>query len=326
MSLRFFVCLSALVCLLILPYQKLLAFSSESLSFFETPSTYELNGGVLAINTLLDFRYVSQDSGNAKFDDFAARGSLSYQKQLSNDWDLTISYLADYQKERSDDYQDLFRIGLQDQWGEVILGDISTLVYERTNREVAAGLLGSDNDMFTLPLETYGVFYQFNTPATQWMAALDSDGNVELGASMYIPIKAFEYQLSARLNSNENDEGDAQGVQDNQGVAVVAQVQRGRWIADIQYMREELSLLSSDSDIRLNTVSAGLHYAFNRAKWSLTGISRENELNDEERQVSVGLRYYLARGFTFNLGASVNNSKLFKKRFYSTATSLRYEF
>lgn len=302
------------------------AFSSESLAFFEEPNAFDLGGGVLAINSLLDLSYESRDNGNSKFDDFAARGLISYQKQLANDWDLSISYLADYQKERGDEFQDLFRIAISDQWGEVILGDISSVVYERTNREVAVGLLGINNDSFTLPLEDEGIFYQYSTPASDWMMALDKEGNTELGVSLYLPINKFEYQLSARINTSESEQSDAQGVQEGEGIALVAQVQRGRWIADLQLMREQLGLIAASDELKLNTVSAGLHYAFNRAKWSFTAINRENELNNDERQLSLGLRYYLARGFTLNLGASVNNSKLFSKRFYSTATSLRYEF
>jgi len=275
--------LSASLCLavfLLCSINQSQALNSESLAFFEKPTSVELNGGVLEFNSLLDLRYVSQDNGNAKFDDFVARGLVTYQKQLSNDWDLSLSYLAEYQKERGEEFEDLARIGIKDQWGEIVLGDVSSLIYERSNRQIAAGLLGSDNDAFTVPLETAGLFYQYNTPSTQWMGAIDDSANVEIGVSLYLPINALEYQLSARYSNSENDKPDAQGVEQGKGVALVGQIQRGRWIADAQIMRED----------------------------------------------SLGLRYYLARGFTLNLGASVNNSKLFPKRFYSTATSLRYEF
>lgn len=301
-------------------------FSSDSLSFFEKPLSFRAGNGIAETNALFELGYRSDNDGAAKYDTQQVGARFSYQTQLSNDWDLNIEYLADYETERSESYQDLFRASLKDEWGELQVGDISTTIFERTNRMTAIGLLGIDNDNFTLPLRNYGVFYQWSTPASRWMIAADSDANVELGLSYYQPIGGFEYTFSARANNTENDEGDAQGVGKSEALALVAQVERGRWAADMQYLREELSLLFDEQTFNLQALSGGLHYRFNRWRWSLTGINRENELNDEERVVSLGLRYDIARGLSLNAGASTRNSKLFPEKFNSFASTIRYEF
>lgn len=314
------------VCCSLLLSTPVFAFDADSLSFFEKPNAYQTKYGILEFNSFADLGYQTRNNGSAKFDTYQVATRASLKTQLKNDWDLTIQYIADYGNERNESYQDLFRIGVADQWGEVQIGDISSLIFERTNRQRAIGLLGADNDQFTLNLEDYGLFYQWQTAASQVMVAVDSDASVELGANFYKPVNGIEYVVAFRANKIDKDDADAQGVGASDAFAVVAQAQRGRWLMDMQYMREQLAFLFNQQSFKLQGVSAGLHYSLDRSQWSLTGLTRENELNNEERVVSLGFRYDLARGLSLNAGASVRNSKLFPEKLKSFATSLRYEF
>lgn len=302
------------------------AFNSESVTFFEKPVAYQTQYGVIELNALFDIGQRSDNNSSSKYSHYEAGSSISYQTQLANDWDIGFLYLADYQNQRNDSYQDLFRLFIQDQWGEVQLGDISSLIYERTNRQITTGLLGADNDEFTLSLESSGVFYQWQTPSTQLMLSADKEANFELGVRLYKPINGIEYVFSARANHVDNDRADAQGVSQSDSFAIVAQAQRGRWVVDSQYMQEKLAFLASRDSFTLDTFSAGIHYQANRWGWSVSGILRENELNDSERFLSLGLRYNYARGLSINAGKSISYSKLLPERLHSYALSLRYEF
>ncbi len=157
------------------------------------------------------------------------------------------------------------------------------------------------------------------------MLSVDKDATVELGTRYYMAHNGAEYVFTARLNNINNDTADAQGVSESKAYALLGQIQRGRWIWDIQYLNERLILLSDSNSVELGALSAGAHYQFDRWKWSLTGSTRENELNDEERSYALGARYDVARGLSVNAGVQVKNSKLLPERFWSYALSLRYE-
>jgi len=301
------------------------ALNTDSITFLEKPLAYQTKHGVIEFNSQLGLGYRSEQNGQSKYTSYQASSELNYKTQIANDWDLSLQYLSNYQNERSQSYQDLFRIGVSDQWGSVLLGNISSVIFERTNRQIATGLLGANNDQFTLSLENTGGFYQWQTPSTQWMLALDKDANLEAGVSYYKPVNGIEYVIAGRINSVSKDIPDAQGVSDSSAYAIMAQAQRGKWIIDAQYLQEDISLLSSPQSIDLTTLSAGVHYKANRWGWSLSGISRDNEVNDTEQSLSLGFRYDVARGVSLNAGKSVNNSKLFPERFHSYAFSLRYE-
>jgi len=302
------------------------SFNAESVTYFTKPLAYEYQGGVIEIDNAIAAGYRSELNGDSTYDQYQLASRLRYLTQLDNDWDVSFSYLGSYDNERFNSYQDIVRVAVKDQWGEVILGNISAVVFERTNRQQATGLFGINDDSFTLPLKRTGLFYQWQTPQLQLMFAVDREANIELGASYYAIIQGNEMTLSARLNNIENTIADAQGVGESQAIALVAQIQRGRWIADAQFQHEKLAFLANQNDFELNSVSAGLHYSFNRWQWSLSGISKDNELDDTERTIALGIRYDIARGLTLNLGKSVNNSKLFPERFHSYGMSLQYEF
>lgn len=300
--------------------------NSESVTFFEKPIALDIDYGVIELNNSVEIGYQSDNNNTAKYDFNEIATHLAFYSQLENDWDITLEYLGNYANERADSYQDLLRLGVRDQWGEIQVGNVAAIIYERTNRQRAFGLLGADNDEFSLPLNRYGLFYQWSTPASGWMLAIDKDANVEVGTSHYLPKNGVEYTLSARANYVRNDEGDPQGISESTALALVAQVERGRWTADTQFMQEKLAALANSEKFTLNTVSAGLHYRFNQWQWSLTGVTRENELNDKERILSLGLGYDIARGLSLNAGTNMSSSALFPERFRSHALSLKYEF
>ena len=298
----------------------------DRLSFVEEPLAYQAALGTFSVNALMDWEYRSEDNDNARYDQFLFVSDLGFSAQLKNDWDFGANYIADYSSERRDEYIDEFRIFVKDQWGSLVAGDIALQAFDLTRRQGSFGLLGIEDDNFTLPLESYGAYYQWSTPALVLFFALDEETNFETGAVFDKPIDRFQYRFSIRINQTEDEEGNAQGVKESRGVAVMGQIRRGRWLVDAQVLEENVTSLQNDKDFALTTVSAGLHYQFDRLKLSLTGVSRENVLENTERRVSLGAGYIMARGLSFNFGASVSDSKLFPEDFETYAASIRYEF
>lgn len=298
----------------------------DRLSFFETPQRVEIGTGTLQLQGALDISYRSENDGLAEFDSQQAEAFLRYETQLENDWDVGISYRINYDTNRADSTVDELRIFARDQWGLLTVGNISSLLYDQSRRQLANGLLGVDRDNFTLPLDEYGVFYQWATADTQWMLAVDNDVNIEAGVVFNKPIGRLDYKFSMRANSNENIDGDAQNVTESQGLAIVAQASIGRWTVDSQWMTEQVQLLDGSSELTLNTLSMGLHAKFNLLSLSLTGMQRDNELSDTERSLSLGVRYDIARGLSLNLGANIFSTELINNDFSSYAASIGYQF
>jgi hypothetical protein len=297
---------------------------------FTKPIAFQYKTGVIELSNSINLGIRSEENGDSTFDNHQVESQLSYATQLNNDWDLNVSYTANYANERFDSYQDVLRASVQDQWGEIVIGNISSIIYDRTRRQIAAGLLDTNlsitRDSFTLPLKRTGLFYQWQNPNLQLMFALDRQANIEIGSRYYKILNGNEIVISSRLNNIDNDIADAQGVSESQSYAIMFQLQRGRWVADLQYQQEKLSLLSSPDSLDLNTTSAGLNYSLNRWQWSVSAITKENELNDTEKTIAIGMQYDIARGLSLNFGASVNNTKLFPERFQSYAVSLKYDF
>jgi hypothetical protein len=298
----------------------------DRLSFFEEPLAYQTALGTFSVNALSDWEYRSEDNDNARYDQLQFVSELGFSTQLKNDWDVGASYLADYSSERREEYIDEFRVFVRDQWGSLVAGHIALLAFNQTRRQKSFGLLGIEDDNFTLPLESYGAYYQWTTPTITLLVAIDEETNVEAGGVFDKPIGRFQYRLSVRLNQTDNEEGNAQGVKESRGAALMAQVERGRWLIDAQVLVENADSLQNDKDFELTTVSAGMHYQFDRLRLSLTGINRENVLENTERRLSLGARYNMARGLTLNLGASISDSELFPENFKTYAASIRYEF
>ncbi|MGI9319050.1 MAG: hypothetical protein ACR2QW_17115 [bacterium] len=296
------------------------------MSFFEKPLAYQTEWGTFSIRTLGDWEYRSEDNDNARFDTRQIVSELGFSTQLKNDWNVGAKYIADYSSERRDEYLDEFRVFAQDQWGLAIAGDIATQVFDQTRRQETVGLLGIENDNFTLPLESYGVYYQWSSPSLRLLIGLDEEANFEAGVVIDKPVGRFQYKLSLRVNQTEDEEGNAQGVKESEGIALMGQIKRGRWLIDVQLMAENVTSLQSERDFDLITVSSGLHYQFDRLKLSLSGVSRENVLDNTERTVALGARFDLARGLSINLGASVSDSEILTEDFKTYAASLRYEF
>ncbi len=126
-------------------------------------------------------------------------------------------------------------------------------------------------------------------------------------------------------NRTENAEGNAQGVSFSEGVALGSRLQRGRWFADVRWMIEDIQFLENSRELSLTTVSMGIHYRFNRAEWSLTGLARENVLNNKERILALGLRVDVARGISLNTGIRLERSNILDETFRTYALSIRYE-
>ncbi len=299
--------------------------NSDTLSHFIKPIAFETKYGVIEIDTSVELGYRSDNNGTAKFDKNELISQLGFHTQLDNGTDLSAVYQASYANERNDAYEDDLQIGFKDQWGEIQIGDISNLIFQRTHRSSDTDFANVRNDRETLPIKE-GVFYQWRTPATQWMAAIDYDANLQFGARYYKPVKGVEYTLAGRTSLIDNDDGDAQGVGEAQTFAVVGQAQRGRWVIDSQYLRERLALLTSNQKQTLQALSAGIHYKADRWKLSLNGLERENELNDTERRISFDTSYDVSRGMSVNLDSSVFNSKQLPEKFYSHGVSLEYKF
>lgn len=298
----------------------------DRLSFLETPQSFDLGSGTLELQAAIDIAYRSENNGLAEFDSQQVEAFLFYETQLSNDWDIGASYRINYDTNRADNTIDDLRFFVRDQWGLISIGNVATQLYDEARRQIASGLLGADQDNFTLALTDYGMFYQWATADTQWLLALDDDTNIEAGIVFNKPVGRFDNKFSIRGNSAENSAGDAQNVFKSQGIAFVAQTSIGRWTLDGQWMRERVTLADRFSELDLDTNSLGIHAKFNLVSLSLTGVLRDNELSDTERSLSLGLRYDIARGFALNLGANVFNTNLIDENFSSYSASVRYQF
>ena len=302
------------------------AVNYDRISFFEEPLAVQTDIGTFSINSLMDWEYRSEDNDNARFDTRRFVGQTFYSHQLDNNWDIGASYLADYSSERRENYEDEFRMFVRDRWGLISIGEIATQLFDETGRQPATGLLSVENDNFILPLETYGVHYAWSAPTVKLLASVDESANVEAGVSDQRVIGKYRLGLSLRFNRTDDPQGNAQGVRESNGIALVGRLERGRWSGDVQFMSEDVESLDRDKAFRLNTVSFGVHYRFDSVNWSLTGIARENVLDDEERILALGLRMDLARGLSFNSGARISTTKLLDDKFRTYAASIRYEF
>jgi len=301
------------------------AINYDRLSFFNAPLAYTGEAGTVSLNALLDVSYQSENDGDATFRDVQGVARLLYQDQLRNDWDIGASIEVDYQEERAEQTIDIFQAFVRDQWGEVVAGNIAREVYDRSRRQQGAGLLDIDNDNFTLTLDEYGGFYQWSTPDTGLMVAFDTEASIESGLTYRKPVGSIDYRATLRVSVSDPDEVSAQGVDSGEGVALVMQARRGRWLADVQYLKERLNLIDGNSSFDLVALSAGLHYAFNRLRLSLTALSRENTLDNTERTIALGARFDVSRGLSVNLGFRQFDSRLFPEDLRSYAISLRYE-
>ncbi|MBX2869050.1 MAG: hypothetical protein KTR18_10260 [Acidiferrobacterales bacterium] len=299
--------------------------NADQLSFVEKPVAIATENGTFLLNALVDWQYRSENNNLARFDTRRLIGKVSYSQQLENDWDVGASYEGDYMSGSGENYFDEFRVFIKDQWGSVSAGEIATELFDKAGRRRSVGLLGIDNDSFLLPLETWGIHYEWSSPKLSLLASIDESANTELGFLHHRVSGGYRLGWFLRANHTEDPQGNAQGVNASEGVALGSQLERGRWSADAQWMLEEIDTVDSNQTFSLTTFSMGLHYRFNRFGWSFTGISRENVLNNTERFVSLGLRMDVARGLSLNAGIRSESTKLMDEAFRTYALSIRYE-
>lgn len=275
--------------------------SPDNLSFFEEPLAFEVFGFTATYNQLVDLPLVYDlRSDDADFNPrINALGGI--ERQLPNAVTLGASYFLSFDEGEADELEDRWAIYASGVWGRLSAGEVNQTVREATRRWRGTGNAELEFDELrgTLSEDGFGVAYHLRISAATFNAGIDEDGHIDVGVTYERPSGDIDLRLTARVTNAEYASPDGLTVFDTYAGAVVAQIERGSFAADLGFGYEHFDAALAEGGRYF--ASVGLHYKVRRLTLSAEGHWGEVD-GSREISAALGARYDIARGLSFNLG------------------------
>ena len=303
----------------------------DALSFIEEPLAVDIGGGVTVstnglVDQSLDLHIIDANDPDSIEESFNTRAiaSIKASTQLSNSWDVSAEYVANYNRLRGDEYQDNMAFTVSDEWGTFSVGNVSETVREMTRRTRGVGNAALSYDDFVGRLDQDALLYTVRHNMVQLAAVVDGQGNAEAAISYAEPIGESQYRTALRFRhgATENNSGFLQDAE-TYGVAWVGAYYYASYLLDVQIGYEDIQVHNNTGDHDHLFASLGGQYQFGAYRFSLEGAIGELAGN-ERRAVSLGAAVDIARGLSFNVG--VNYKYENDIEFAEAISSMRYAF
>ena len=214
-------------------------------------------------------------------------------------------------------------------WGTVSGGNVSGLVREMTRRLRGAGNATLAFDDFLGALEESSGGYSGRFGPWVVAAAVDEDGDVELGATFQRPAGTRDWRATLRAAEGVFTPADGPRF-DTRGFGVVGEVIYGSTTVDAGAGYEHFSSTGPDADRWF--LSSGIRWKTGALTLSAEGQIGRIEGKDEA-SAAAGAQYDIARGLSANLGlnhakarVTLDGAPFLDIEETKTVLSLRYSF
>ena len=309
----------------------------ERLSSMEEPIATEIGDLTLTLTGLVDAPLTLdlEDDGSAQAG-LIGNFQLGGLVQLPNRWRVSLAYFGQYATEEAfgappdDRYTDNAALSIGGVWGIFSAGNVSGLVREGTRRGRGAGNADLAFDDALGGRAEWGGGYTGRFGPFVLGAAVDEDGNFDLGATFRRPIDDTDYRLSLRFGEGVHSPAGGARSFDSRTVGAVGEVIYGSTVFDLGIGFERLS--SRGPDASRWYASAGVRGKAGALGWS-AALHHGRIAEADEFSFALGARYDLARGLSVNLGlnhakarADAGGIRLVDIRDTSTTGSVRYSF
>ncbi len=309
----------------------------ERLSSMEEPLATEIGDLTLTLTGLIDAPLAfDAENDEAVESGLVGNFQLGALAQLRNRWRVGVAYFGQYATDRRftsephRQYTDNAALSVGGVWGTVSGGNVSGAVREGTRRRRGAGNAVLALDGALGGLADLGGSYTGRFGPWVIGAAVDEDGNFDIGATFRRPIQHIDHRLSLNVSNAVYVPVGGRRSFDSRAVAGVGEVIHGSTVFDLGLGHERLS--SRGRDVRRLYVSAGTRGKAGALGWTLEAhcgrIAGESEIS-----LALGAQYDLARGLSANLGlnhgrasADAGGEGLLDLRDTRTILSARYSF
>ncbi|MEM6475422.1 MAG: hypothetical protein AAF687_04580 [Pseudomonadota bacterium] len=289
----------------------------DRLSSLEEPIAFDLGNVTIEVTGVVDAPVIAEFddiTGDDSVDvEFVGNFQISAQTQLKNRWTLGVAYFGQYATDPvdvfdgTDDYSDNVAGFIGTSFGTVLGGNVSGQVREITRRQrgVGNGFLAFDD--FYGGLDRWGGAYVGRFGPTLVGAAVDENGDFELGAVFQRPIGQRDIRFSGRYRQGSFTAADGITEFNTSGVGGVAEIVYGSSLYDFGFGYERLE--SPIVDVDRWFLSAGAQTQVGQLQFSAEAHYGQVDGQDEI-SAGIGAAYSVARGLTFNLGVNYEDAQI----------------
>lgn len=289
----------------------------DALSSLEEPLATDIGGVTVELTGLVDIPLaIDIDSADGTDDTnigLVGNFQISAETQLDNRWTLGVAYFGQYATDPNsvfdgvDGYSDNVAGFVGTSFGTFIGGNTSGQVREQTRRNRGIGNASLAFDNFYGGLDEWGGAYVGRFGPSIFSAAVDENGDFEVGATFQRPIDKNDIRLSARVAKGRFTSSDLTAKFDTKGISAVGEIVYGstRFDFGVGYERLESStvdvdrwFLSTGAQTQINnlTLSAEAHYG------QVDGQS--------EKSASLGASFAIGRGLSLNAGLNYQEANI----------------
>lgn len=317
----------------------------DRLSSLEEPLATDVGGVTLAVTGVLDspVRFDLQPMSNDNVDPgFIGNFEISATTELKNRWNVQLRYFGQYNTDTNDnilgfggmpgpgDYTDNVAGVIAGAWGSFIGGNTMNLVREETRRLRGTGNGALAFDRGYGQLANWGGGYVGQFGPARLSAAVDAQGNFDLGASWSRPLGNKDYRFALRYTDTQYLADDQVTLFDTKAVTAVAEFIYGSGTYDVSVGYEDLD--APAVSLERWYVSSGARYKVGALTGSIEGHYGE-VAGEQEISAALGVQYDIARGLSANLGinhadaqATRNTAVVINRKATQVLTSLRYSY
>ncbi|MEZ5743934.1 MAG: hypothetical protein R3D89_09470 [Sphingomonadaceae bacterium] len=289
----------------------------DRLSSLEEPIAVDLGQVTVELTGVMDVPIEFDLDGDPMVDNvdpgFIGNFQISAQTQLPNRWRLGAAYFGQYATDASqlydnrDDYHDNVAGFIGTSFGTVLGGNVNGQVREVTRRRrgVGNGFLSFDD--FYGKLDNWGGAYVGRYGPTVVSAAVDENGDFELGGFFQRPLGQRDYRFALRFANARLTSHDGTTQFDTKGAMAVGEIVYGSTVFDIGAGYEKLE--SDTVDVDRWFLSTGMQTQI--GPWRLSGEAHYGKAaGDKERSVGLGASYDFARGLSVNAGVNYEKARI----------------
>lgn len=276
----------------------------DTLSSLEEPLATDIGGVTVGLTGLVDipigFDIESLDGSDDTELGFIGNFQISAETQLDNRWTLGAAYFGQYSSGlfgSDDEYTDNVAGFVGTSFGTFIGGNTEGQVREQTRRERGIGGAALAFDNFYGGLDRWGGAYVGRFGPSVLSAAVDENGDFELGATFQRPIDKNDIRLSARFADGRFTSSDLTTEFETTGAGVVGEIVYGSTLFDLGAGYERME--SSVVDVDRWFLSAGARTQINNFTLSAEGHYGQVD-GQSEKSASLGASYALGRGLSLN--------------------------
>jgi len=289
----------------------------DRLSSLEEPIAFDLGDITVEISGVVDVPVVAEfdqvnDTDSVDIE-FIGNFQITAQTQLANRWTIGAAYFGQYATDPIDvfggneDYSDNIAAFVGTSFGTVLGGNVNGQVREITRRQrgVGNGFLAFDD--FYGSLDDWGGAYVGRFGPTVVSAAVDENGDFEIGGFFQRPIGQNDYRFAVRFADGRFTSQDGTTEFDTKGIAAVGELVYGSSLFDVGVGYEKLE--SPIIDVDRWYLSAGAQTQLGPLRLSAEAHYGQVDGQDEI-SAGLGASYDIARGLSANLGVNYEKANI----------------